>query len=218
MLLETAPTRSATRRRGHPVSLAIGAFALVAIAFVAVIDLLWGLTHENYSYVSDTISDLAAGTNSWTMDLALTLYAVAIAAVAFGLWLWAPGRNTESWRWTLGCLVVLAIAPIVYVIAAHDAYGDGESGGFVIHHYLVYALAAAFPLAAWLLGPGFDAVSVRWRNLSLVLAVLWVLTAPWFMMMGTGWDGLYERGLALMLLVWFGTAAWMLLRRGRGEA
>ena len=208
---------TAKRRRGDPLALTAGLYALTAIAFVAVIDLWWGLTHDSYSYVADTISDLAAGANSWTVDVALTGFALAVAVVALALLRWDLGARTgHTWLYRTGCLITLALAPILYFIAAHDAYGDGEAGGFVVHHYLVYALGAAFPLAAWATAVGFADVSRTWRNLSLVLALIWLPAAPYFIFMGTSWDGLFERGLALILIVWFGAAAFNLVRRGRG--
>ena len=217
MLADTFAMPTAKRRRGDALALTAGLYALAAIAFVAVVDLCWGLTHQNYSYVADTISDLAAGVNSWTMDVALTGFALAVAVVALALLRWDLGARTgHTWRYRVGCLLALALAPVLYFIAAHDAYGDGEAGGFVIHHHLVYTLGALFPLTAWATAPGFADVSRAWRNLSLVLALIWLPAAPYFMFMGTSWDGLFERGLALILLVWFGAAAFNLVRRGRG--
>ena len=214
-----AQAASASRRRSRDwISLAAGALVLAAIAFVLVIDLWWGLTHDGYSYVADTISDLAAGVNSWTMDLALTGLAVAVGLLALALARLDLGEATgRPWRYRLGCLIVLLLAPVLYLIAGHDAYGDGERGGTEIHIYLVYALGVAFPLAAWLLGPGFQAVSNRWRDVSLAVAVVWIVAAPPFLFMPTGFDGLYERALALVLLAWFALAALNLVREGRGR-
>ena len=219
MLLEAHAPPTVKHRPGDAVSLAAGAYALAAIAVVALVDLAWGLSHDDYSYVADTISDLAAGTYSKVPDLALKGFSIAAGVVGLALWRWKPGaRNDDSWRWSIGCAVVCALAPVLYWIAAYDGYSGEPTGEMTIHLYLVYALGAGFPIAAWLLGPGFEAVSHRWRNLSLGLAAVWVIAAPYFMFMGTSWDGLYERGLAVLLLAWFAAAAWNLVRHGRGRA
>ena len=208
----------AKRRPGDTISLLVGAYALLAIAAVAVIDAIWGLfVVADYSWISDTISDLAAGDSSRIVDFAIKGFSIAVGLVGLALWRWNLGRLTgHSWRYWVGCAIACALAPVIYFIAGYDGYSGKPMGEMTIHLYLVYALGLGFPLMAWLTEPAFEAVSRRWRNLSLGLAVIWVLTAPYFMFMGTGWDGLYERGLALMLLVWFGVAGWNLVRQGRG--
>ena len=57
-----------------------------------------------------------------------------------------------------------------------------------------------------------------------VLAVLWVIGSPIFYFMDTAFDGLVERGLAGVLLLWVAVCAWSLIREreldrdgGRGE-
>lgn len=194
-------------------SLVTGLIGLAACAFAALVDLAWGLTHDNYSYVADTISDLAAGANSWTQDLAINGLAVAIGLIGLALLRW----NVDSWRWTAGGSMIVALAVIVYFIAAHDAYGDGEPGGLVIHDYLVYALGLGFPLTAFLMAPDFGRFSQFWRSASTAIGGLWMVLTPYFLFMATSWDGLYERGLAALLLTWLALASWMLLRRGRGR-
>lgn len=216
MLADTFAMPAARRRHGDALAFAAGTFVLATIAFVALIDLWWGLTLNGYSYIADTISDLAAGSGSWTMDLALTTYAAAVAVTGLSLWRWPGSRTNGAVRHGIGCAIVVALGPVIWFIAAHDAYGDRETGGFVIHRDLVYALGLGFPLAAWLLAPSFDAVSRVWRNASLLIAIAWALAAPYFTFMVTTWDGIYERGLALLLLAWFAVAAWNLVRRGRG--
>lgn len=194
-------------------SLLAGAFGMAACAFAAVIDLVWGLTHANYSYVSDTISDLAAGVNSWTQDLAINGLAIAIGLIGLALLRW----KVDGWKWTAGAVTVIALGVVVYFIASRDVYGDGEPGGVVIHDYLVYALGLGFPLTAFLMAPDFGRFSRFWRNASMVIGAIWVVLAPYFLFMATSWDGLYERGLAALLLFWLALASWMLLRRGRGR-
>lgn len=218
MLLQATTPPVSRRRARDPISLVAGALGLAAIVFVAVVDLWQGLTMEGYSIVANTISNLAAGDGSGLLDLAMKSFAVSIAVKAAALWRWDLGHRTGNpKRWVAGCIILLVLAPIVYFIARYDGYSGLPTSRMEIHLALVAVLAAGFPLAAWLMGPGFDAVSRRWRAMSQVLAVLWVPLAAWFMFMPTSWDGLYERGLALILLVWFGTAASNLVRQGLGR-
>ena len=219
MLLQATTPPVARRRATDTISLVAGLVGLVAIAFVAVIDLWWGLTVEGYSLVADTVSDLAAGDESGTVDLAMKCFAISVAIIGAGLWRWDLGhRKGAPKRWIAGCIIVLLLSPVIYWIARYDGYSGLPTSRMEIHLSLVAVLAAGFPLAAWLMGPGFAAVSERWRLFSRLLAVLWVPLAALFWFSPTGYDGLVERALAAILLLWFGAAAWMLLRHGRGYA
>ena len=218
MLLEATAPPVAKRRARDPISFVAGAVGLAAIVFVAAIDLWWGLTVEGYSIVANTISNLAAGDESGTVDFAMKCFAISIAVIGAGLWRWDLGDRTSSpKRWVAGSVILLLLSPIVYWIARYDGYSGLPTSQMTIHLSLVGVLAVGFPLAAWLMGPGFAAVSLRWKVTSQLLALVWVPLAAYFMFMSTSWDGLYERGLAAILLGWLGIAAFNLVRRGRGS-
>lgn len=53
----------------------------------------------------------------------------------------------------------------------------------------------------------------RWASLSTLLGALWILLAPLFLYVPSGWFGLYERTLGLILVCWIVVAAWLLRRR-----
>lgn len=193
---------------------AIGAFVWLAIIAVIIVDLVWGLTHDNYSYVTDTISDLAAGSNSMTMDVAMKVFSFAIMLLSFGLYHLGREHDVSSNRWLIGCAILVPLAIAIYFIASFDAYSnDTSSRALTIHRWLTYGLAAGFPLICFLMSRGIGKFSKAFARYSQIAGVLWIITAPIFMFLPTGYDGLYERMLAAQLLIWFGGAAWLLIRQ-----
>ena len=215
-MLDDASSLPVSRTREPDViSLTAGLYALAAIAFVAVMDLAWGLTVENYSWTADTISDLAAGDASTAYDWAIIGFAAAMVVVAAALFRW----NLSDWKGDVGPFIGAVLGLIVYFIASYDEYGDGDprGGAMTIHYALAAALAIGFPLMALLLKPAFEEVSETWSQASLAIGVVWVLLVPVFWFLPTGSDGLIERVLGSLLLTWHALAAIYLVRHGRGR-
>lgn len=169
-----------------------GAFAALATDVVGV----W--VADDVSFVADTISDLAAGRHAWIQDVGLYAFAFGMVAVAVGL---LRGRLGKA-AWWFANLSVIVLAAIVVVIGAHGEYGDRDVGGLVIHIYLVVALGIGFAISALLLTPGLKRLGHGWARINVILAVLWIVSAPIFFWLPTGWDGLYERGVAGIMIVW----------------
>ena len=161
------------------VSLAI----LIAPAFV-----------PDYDWIRDTISDLAAGDSKWIVDYGLYAFAAGLAATAFGMWHVHPGGR----GWTAASVAIGVAALAVLVIGARDEYGDGDTGGLVIHSYVVMAYGLAMAVAAFAAAPSAAAARGWFRPALIGLGLLWCLASPYFFFMGTSWDGLYERGLGVI--------------------
>ena len=168
----------------------------------------------DHDWIADTISDLAAGRYERIQDFALFGYAAALIACAIG----AAHHHLGGRRWTGGVFCLALLAFTVTVIGARDEYGDADSDGIVIHIYLVYALGVLFAAAPLLMAGGMGREAQRFRWISIGCAALWILTAPIFFFLPTGIDGLYERGLGLISIVWISTLSWMLFRAGFFQA
>ena len=187
-----------------------GAAGLFGCLAVCAGNLAGILIYEHHDWVSDTISDLAAGPYGWIQDSGMILFALGILGCAIGLRLW--WRGPRVWRAAAAVLVVLAVD--VVVIAAHNEYGDRDSGKYVIHRYAVYLLALLFLAAAVLSGMALRRLGDRlWSRASLAIGLLWLVLAPIFLVVPTGWDGAYERFLGLLMIAWFSGASLLLLRR-----
>ncbi|MDN2566849.1 DUF998 domain-containing protein [Aquibium sp. A9E412] len=174
--------------------LVLAALALLGCAALIGGTLIAQALVPRYDWVSDTISDLAAGRSKIYMDIALYGYAAGLFAVALA----AAHLQLGGMRWSFGTLAIAVLAGLVIVVAARDDYGDNASGGPVIHIYLVYALGALFLLAPLAMAHGLRRDHPRARRVLLVLAALWAVAAPFFFVMPTGIDGLYERLLGLV--------------------
>ena len=87
-----------------------------------------------------------------------------------------------------------------------------------IHTQLVYALGGLFLLICVLMAPGLKQFGKGWRNFSLICGGVWLLTAPFFFMVSTQYDGLYERISGSTLVVWVLGLAYLLYQKGRPAA
>lgn len=170
------------------------------------------LIYEQHDWIADTISALAAGRWGWIQDVGLVLFALALAACAVGLEAWGIGR-TGARRAAVAALAVLTLD--VLLIALHNEYGDRDSGKFVIHSWLVYALGVLVAVAMLAAAGPLGRCGQGWRRFSLGAGIVWVIAAPVFFVVPTGWDGLYERVVGLLFVAWVAAIAWLLLQRGR---
>ncbi len=170
----------------------------VGIVLAVATNVIGVLVHSETGFVADTISDLGAGRYAWIQDIGLCAFAIGLLAVAVAL---LRGR-LSGWDWWLGGSVLAAVAIAVFLIGIYNEYGDGDEGGLVIHIYLVAFLGIGFALAALALMRGLKRLDAFWARLSGWLAVVWILAAPVFFFVPTNWDGLYERGVAAILLLW----------------
>ncbi|RKF16204.1 DUF998 domain-containing protein [Roseovarius spongiae] len=182
-----------------------GCAALIAGAVVA------AFLVPNHDWISDTISDLAAGRSEIAMDIALYGFSVGLFATALGAAHLHPGGG--AWSTGIFCLAILA--GIVIIVGARNEYGDSDSDGVVIHSYLVYALGLLFlamPLCmAWALPHHHSRV----RRVLIGLGLLWGCTAPVFFFLPTGIDGLYERALGVIAAAMIVTLCTVFIGAGR---
>ena len=198
--------------RGEAMRVA-GALALVGCVAVAVANVAGSLVVDDHDWVRDTLSYLAEGRYGWIQDTGLVLFAAGLVALGIGLWLLDLG----GWGWRLGALCLVLMGLDVVLIALYEAYGERTPDGVVIHSQAVWALGGLFGLALLLLSAGLAGVGAGWRRFTVAAAVLWILLAPPFFLIPTGFDGLYERALALIVLAWIVPVAVMLIAEGRAR-
>lgn len=167
----------------------------------------------DYNWMTDTISDLAAGQSELIMDIALYGFAVGLLTTALAAAHAHSGRKT----WSVGVLSLVILAGIVVVVGARNEYGDQDNEGIVIHTQLVYGLGVFFTLAPLCMA-GSLAENHNWAKWSLiVLAILWCVAAPIFFFLPTSIDGLYERGLGLIACAIVVTLDIVFLSRARTD-
>lgn len=161
----------------------------------------------DHNWISDTVSDLAAGRYEIIQDVALYGYAATLAALSLG----CAHLHRGGWRWSTLTVALMLLAVCVIIIGARNEYGDGDNEGIVIHIYIVYAMAAFF-VSAFILAALIFARADGWFSaISWVCAAAWVIGAPVFFMMPTAYDGAWERGLGVVSIIWTTAfAMWML--------
>ncbi|MBD3664415.1 DUF998 domain-containing protein [Sulfitobacter aestuariivivens] len=181
--------------------------AVVGAVLAVAGNIVGSIVVPGHDFVADTISDLGAGRFEIIQDVALYGFAAALCALSLG----AAHLHNGATRWSGLTLALILLAVCVIIIGARNEYGDGDNEGVVIHVYVVYALGALFAAVFALLAlesPRFG----DWLGWSSWTCFgLWIVGAPVFFMLPTEWDGLWERGLGLICVVWsilFGVALW----------
>ncbi|NNE51971.1 MAG: DUF998 domain-containing protein [Sulfitobacter sp.] len=185
---------------------------LAAIAVLGSISLLignvWGsLVVPNHDWVADTVSDLAAGRYEIIQDVSLYGYAAALLALALA----SAHIHQGDTSWSALTILLVLLAVVITVIGARNEYGDGDSEGVVIHIYLVYAMGALFAGVFGLMAVEGDRFAFPVQRISKICLVLWAIGAPVFFVLPTQWDGIWERGLGVITLVWclfYAAALW----------
>ena len=165
----------------------------------------------NHDFVADTISDLGAGQYEAIADAGIYAFSAALIACAMGAS--HAHLGGDRWSWAVGGLAFLGL--IVFLVGARNEYGDGDDEGVVIHVYLVYALGLLFAVVPWAMSRGAGIMGRGWKIAFRWCAILWALAAPVFFVLPTGIDGLYERGLMLIAVVFTVILASLILLRGR---
>jgi hypothetical protein len=204
-----------TTSDAHPypqIAALCGLAAIAGVIFVILADLAGSVIVDRYNPIQETISDLAAGNSHMIMDVGLQVFAAGMMLAALGLVVW----RQSDWRWRLACGLLFLLGVDIVLIARRDLYGDGVSTGTELHIYFVFFLGIVFAAITWLAGPGLSQISERAGWLSRRLAVAWLVLAPLFFVVPDGWNGAYERFLALLMLGWLGGVAWLLVRHRHG--
>ncbi|NSX55326.1 DUF998 domain-containing protein [Parasulfitobacter algicola] len=164
-----------------------------------------------YNWVSDTISDLAAGQSEIIMDVALYGFAAGLFATALA----ASHAHLGGIFWSGGIFSLAVLAALVVVVGARNEYGDNDNEGIVIHMYLVYCLGVFFLLAPLFMAKGIG-INHDWAMRTLIgLGLLWGITAPIFFLLPTTVDGLYERALGVIACAIVSTLCTVFVSRGR---
>ena len=192
-----------------------GLLGIVGNLVVVIANFIGIAVVDSYNPIRQTISDLAIGDYGWIQDIGLNLYGISLIICAIALWRW----NLGDWRWRLGSVFVLLLSVIIFIISEHDQYaGLPDPSSTPVHLYTVYALGVVFPLTCLLFSFGLRKVGRGWRYFSWAIAAAWVLFGPPFFKIGTAFDGLYERFVALILLTWTTAISWLIFRHGTGAA
>ncbi len=193
---------------------------LAWVAILGAVGLIGGniagsIVVPGHDFVADTVSDLAAGKYEIIQDVALYGFAATLLALSLA----ASHLHDGKRRWSLLTLALALLAVTVVIIGARNEYGDNDNEGVVIHIYLVYALGFLFA-GVFLIGElEGSRIAAFVPPVSWVCLVLWTIGAPVFFFLPTGMDGLWERGLGVICVVWCVTFAWALRHfcQGNGQ-
>ena len=194
-----------------PLLMSCGIVGLIGCIALVASNVIGSMLVPDHDWVADTVSDLGAGEYEIIQDTGLHLYAAGLLACAIG----AAHHHLGRGRWSLGILSLAILALCVEIVGVRNEYGDGDEEGIVVHTWIVYGLGVFFTAAPLLMAKGLGRVSGTFRWISIVCAILWAICAPIFFFLPTSIDGIWERGLGVITMVWVGTLSWVLYDAGR---
>ena len=155
---------------------------------------------DDKSWLADTISDLAAGRWEEIQDSGIYALILATAAAAAGAANLHPGRTC----WTLGILALVISVPCMVVIAAREAYSPQEAG-FEVHIYSVGVMGLMLTAGPVLMSAGAARIAPSWRTVFLISGLGFGALIPvFFWLVPTSLDGLIERLMGLLAILWIG--------------
>ena len=205
----TAPDGDASSSRFDYIA---GLIALLGCIAGLLGNIIVVIINDKVGFVASTISDVAAGRYSWIQDIGFYIFAIGVLSMSVAIDRW----RLDTTRWRAGTICLALVGVLVLIIGVRDEYGDLDREPFVIHLWLVSALAALFAAAVLLTARGFERVQTGWFRFAVVLALVWIVAGPLLRVVPTGWDGLYERILAVIMFLWVILVARLLIQRGRG--
>ncbi|WP_231934546.1 DUF998 domain-containing protein, partial [Botrimarina colliarenosi] len=156
---------------------ALATVTLIACATVLATDVTGWLVVEKHNPITETISKLAIGKQSWIQDYGLNTFAAGLAACAVGYFLWDLG----GWRRRTAAAFLLLGAVDVLVISEFDQYAGFDDLGGTIHMSCVYILYALFATIPILLGLELSQVDPWYRNASVAFACCWIVGGPLYL-------------------------------------
>lgn len=189
----------------------LGWFAIVGCAVLCLSILIADFVVPNHDWVADTISDLAAGRYEIIVDIGLYTFSAALVAIA----LLAAHVHMGGWAWSVGLIGFAVFGLVVFLIGARNEYGDADSDGVVIHRYLVYATGVLMAVVPWCMASGAARAGQNYGRVLVGISILWSVSAPFFFILPTGVDGIYERYLGLIAMAAVVTLARLFIMRGR---
>lgn len=165
---------------------------------------------ERHNPIGETISTLAIGKYAWVQDMGLDMFATGAIACGIGLYIRSAERSI-----TLKIIILLLflIGIDIILIAEHNQYANKGGTGEAIHMYCVYALGGLFVVASGLMALRVRNLNRKWYYYNLVTAIMFLVLAPFFFVVPTTWEGVYERTLASILVAWVIFVSWLLIRR-----
>ncbi|MFS4418227.1 DUF998 domain-containing protein [Maribacter sp. 2307ULW6-5] len=143
-----------------------------------------------------TISQLAQGPYAYIQDTGLVLLALGMLMAALGLYL--NMKQGTYLRWGIFSLGTTALA--IASLAIFNSH-IGQPGT-TVHRAFAAGIGLLFTASAMLLGHAAQQRHWSWARPSMVLGALFLLACPGVFLVPQACQGIYERGVALLLLVW----------------
>lgn len=194
------------RRFGWGFYRLLAGIAFAGCALVMACDVFVWFLVENFDPVSQTISDAGAGRYGWVADFGMICFAIGLSALTLGFVL----RGDDGTTSIVVRIALVLLTLTICAMALYNEYGDGISGGIIIHPYLVTLWGVLVPFILWFAPTIPPRAGKALVAISRAAVLIWVLFAPFLGIAPDNIQGLYERALALIMVASVAIAAWQL--------
>ncbi|QLG46523.1 DUF998 domain-containing protein [Costertonia aggregata] len=174
-----------------------GMVLILGCASAIIADIIGILVYEDHNPIRQTISQLAHGKFAYIQDIGLVLLSLGILSAAVALYVW----KSNDKRFIFGA-AALSIMGIGIGVLAEFNQLVGEPGT-TIHIVVTAMIGTLFLFAAITLGIGFKELNRTWAYTSIGIGISVLLSCLGFLFISEKYEGFYERGVVLFVMIWF---------------
>ncbi len=198
-----------TRTAGRAADLGMMAAPPCFVAVTAALE----TAHPAYSRVADTVSELVWGPYGWLETMLFCLFGLMLSFFAWRL----RGALGNGLAVKIGtaAMALMGVAFLVIAVFPTRVPGSDETLTSLIHKHTAQSIAALFPLACFLLLPGFKCHSTYHRLyagtvIAGTLGLAFNLAGLATMLTDIEWLGAIERAVLLNGLAWLSLTGYYL--------
>ena len=130
------------------------------------------------------------------MDLGLWALGLACLAIAGGM----LALRVSGGQWRMSAFATTTMGIEVAVVATVNQYAGTERAGANVHTWAVALLYLSFAAAALTSRPGLEELGSSAAGYSRAAGWVWIVLAPiYYFWYPSGWAGLFERAIALLI-------------------
>ncbi|OBX26019.1 uncharacterized protein DUF998 [Gelidibacter algens] len=183
-----------------------GGIALVIGSLSTIVaDVVGIMVVEDHNPVRQTISQLAHGKYAYIQDIGLTVFGIGILLGGMALYVW----RSNSTMLKLGAFLLGIMGICIVVLAEFNQFAG--TPGTTIHIVLSVVIGLLYLSSTILIGIAFKKINTNWYYGSIGIGISFLMACSGFLIISEAYEGAYERGVVLIVLIWFCAMAYQMM-------